>query len=237
MPPADWAIGILARAIDRVERAPMPAAIVEPTRTMIGTLAPAMSWPMRLAASNLWLTQPLIIRAMSSSPETNATIRTTIAPTQLQGSPKPNVLAAVARAVLDIRLRPGDTIDAVLDHLRRTIKDDRVEITVVGPPHGASPVSSENGVGFLALARAIRAEYPNTLVTPFLTVASTNSGAFEAVAAATYRHVPVLLDGPLDEIHGVNEHIRVDTYAHAIRIYATLIHDLAGAGDVRTGSR
>jgi carboxypeptidase PM20D1 len=228
MPPSETAVGILARALDRVERQPMPARIDGAARGMFDVLAPEMTWPLRTAFANSWLVQPLVIRRLAASSDTNAIIRTTMAPTILEGSPKDNVLASRARAVLNVRLLPGDTPADVESHLRRVIGDARVQITLPASRPVPGSTSAIDTPEFTALARAIRSVYPEVFVAPYLTIAATDSREYAAVAANLYRFLPIQQDGALEMIHGRDEHVRVDAYANAIRIYATLITELAG---------
>jgi carboxypeptidase PM20D1 len=81
---------------------------------------------------------------------------------------------------------------------------------------------------FAALARAIRAVYPQVLVAPYLTIGATDSREYWRVAPDTYRFLPIYEDGALEAIHGIDEHVRIDAYLQAVRIYATLMTGLAG---------
>jgi carboxypeptidase PM20D1 len=227
MPPAQTAVGILARAIDRLERRQMPARLDGAALNMFETLAPDMSLGFRAAFANLWLTRPLVLPLLTSRPQTNALVRTTTAPTMLEGSPKANVLAVTARAVINFRLLPGDTPDAVESHVRAAVDDDRVEIHRVGLSTSASPVAESDTPAFAALARSIRAVYPNALVAPYLSIAATDAREYSAVAAEAYRFLPIYQGGALESIHGTNEHVRLDAYEKAIRVYATLLEELA----------
>jgi carboxypeptidase PM20D1 len=228
MPPAESAIGILARALDRLEQSPMPARLDGAAQAMFLTLAPDMTFPMRAAFANLGIARPLVLRMLSAKPQTNALIRTTTALTMLEGSPKANVLATRARAVASIRLLPGDTPESVESHVRRVVNDERITLTALELPTQASRVSAANTPEFATLSSAIRAVYPNVLVAPYLTVAATDAREYRAVASQTYRFLPVYQDGALESIHGINEHIRIDAYERAIRVYATLMRELAG---------
>jgi carboxypeptidase PM20D1 len=82
---------------------------------------------------------------------------------------------------------------------------------------------------FAALARSIRAIYPNVLVSPYLTIAATDAREYPAVATNSYRFEPILQPGIEEQIHGVNEHVTIDAYKNAIRIYSTVITVWAGA--------
>jgi carboxypeptidase PM20D1 len=227
MPPDQTAVGILARAIDRVERDQMPARLDGATETMFDTLAPDMSRGMRAAFANLWLTRPLVVRLLATKPQTNALVRTTTAPTMLEGSPKVNVLALTARAVVNIRLLPGDTASAVESHVKQATADSRIELRRTEPAREASSNSPSNTPEFNALARSIRAIYPNVLVAPYLTVGLTDAREYTDVASGLYRFLPVYQEGALESIHGVNEHVTIDAYRQAIRIYATIIAELS----------
>jgi carboxypeptidase PM20D1 len=187
-----------------------------------------MTFAMRAAFANLAVTRPLVLRLLATKPQTNALIRTTTALTMLEGSPKANVLATRARAVANFRLLPGDTPEAVELHVRHVVDDPRIQLTRLGAPTLASAVSASNTVEFAELSGAIRAVYPNALVAPFLTIAATDARQYDAVAPQTYRFLPVYQDGALESIHGINEHIRIDAYEKAIRVYATIIRELAG---------
>ncbi len=238
MPPGDTAVGILAGALDRVARHPMPARLQGPTLAMFEMLAPHMPLLMRGAFANLWLTRPIVLRRLASQPETNATIRTTIAPTMLSASPKDNVLAAEARAVLNVRLLPPDTAAAVEAHLHGVIGDDRVTVDARGggaPPNAV--VSPTRTPVFTTLAGIVRGVYPEVLVAPFVTIGATDAREYRGVAPAAYRFLPIDQDGAVEQIHGTNEHVGIDAYARAIRVYATVIERIAGADPVRTESR
>lgn len=231
MPPRETAVGTLARAIDKIEGTPMPARLDGAAREMFQTLAPEMVLPKRFAFANLWFMQPEVLRQLASKPETNAIIRTTIAATQIEGSPRANMLATDARAVLNIRLLPGDSVNAVLAHLHKVIGDPRVEIVGAGPPdpyRPATPIARIDTPEFAALARAIRAVYPDVLVSPYLTMAATDARHYSDVAPNAYRFLPIFQDGALETVHGVNEHVRIDAYEKAIRVYATVMRELAG---------
>jgi carboxypeptidase PM20D1 len=82
--------------------------------------------------ANLWLTTPLVLRTLEESPTTDAMVRTTTAPTIFQAGTKDNVLPSHARAVINFRILPGDTVASVVEHVRRAVDDRRVEVKTVG---------------------------------------------------------------------------------------------------------
>jgi carboxypeptidase PM20D1 len=114
MPPRETAVGALARAIERLEEHQMPERLDGPTRLMLEQLGPEFPYVQRMAVANLWLFGPLVERQLAAAPSTNASIRTTTAPTIFQAGVKDNVLPASARAVVNFRILPGDSVGSVL---------------------------------------------------------------------------------------------------------------------------
>ena len=229
MPPAQTAAGVLGRALDRLEQRPMASRLDGAPLETFMTLAPEMTLPMRVVFANLWLTRPVVLRHLGASPETNATIRTTMATTMLQASQKANVLPTSAHATVNVRLLPNDTVETVTRHMRAAIDDNRVVISVVSGGTGPPPISPTTTGEFARIGAAIRAVYPDVLVAPFLTVGATDSRHYVQIAPRHYRFLPIHFDGAVEHIHGVDEHVRIDAYANAIRIYATVMRNLAGS--------
>ncbi|MDX1389574.1 MAG: M20/M25/M40 family metallo-hydrolase, partial [Acidobacteriota bacterium] len=230
IPPSETAVGILSNAIARLEATPMEPRLDGPTREMFRWVAPEMSFGMRLVMGNLWLTGPLVRSQLAAAPATNAAIRTTAAPTMLQGSPKANVLAGEASAVINYRILPGDTPDDVLEHVRTVIDDDRVSVELgPGTPSVPSPVSSVDSAAFDTIAASVRAVFPEVVVAPSLVIPATDARYYARVADDAYRLLPIVVTSEdLDRFHGVNERIAVDGYTRGIVFYADLMRRAAG---------
>jgi carboxypeptidase PM20D1 len=228
MPPAQTAVGVIAHAIDRLETHPMRARLNDPTAAMFDIVGRDLTLPYRIVMQNLWLTRPLLLWMMSRSPATNATIRTTTAPTVIQGSPKDNVLPIRARAIVNFRIIPGETPADVLHHVRTTVDDRRVVTAWNGTPTPPSPISSTSSASYLILARTIRALQPDAIVAPSLVIGATDSRHYAGYARDVYRFLPLPL-GPddLERIHGKNERVSVHDYARAVAFMTTLVRDLS----------
>jgi carboxypeptidase PM20D1 len=231
MPPPQTVAGVLAAALVRLERNQMPAALDGATRQMFEYVGPEMAFGPRLVFANLWLFGPLVERRLAASPATNAALRTTTAITVVEGGTKANVLPSRARAIVNFRLRPGDTVDAVLDHVRATVDDPRVRVALPAgsAPNEATAVSDTAAPSFTLLLRAIREVYPQTIAAPYLVVAATDSRHYAALTPNVYRFEPVWA-GPDDlrRFHGIDERISVENYAGCVRFYAQVVRDFAG---------
>src|SRR5258708_11728279 len=182
MPPPHTAIGILAAALTRIEEHPMPARLAGATAASFAVLAPEMPLAQRVVLGNLWLFRPLALSSAAATPEGNARVRTTAAITQVEGGVKDNVLPAEARAVVNFRILPGDTIAGVEEHVRRTVADPRVTVTAFGQT--ASEPSAESSAAspaFQLLARTVRETLPGVLAAPTLLSASTATRHYAAL--------------------------------------------------------
>ena len=80
----------------------------------------------------------------------------------------------------------------------------------------------------MRVARAIRATFPGTLVTPFLTLGATDARYYAVVSPNVYRFAPMRMRSEdLPRIHGTNERIAVKDYIGMIRFYIELLKENA----------
>ena len=172
----------------------------------------------------------LVIRNLEQSPTTNAMVRTTTAATDFQAGTKDNVLPSYARAVINFRIAPSDSIAGVVEHGRRTIDDSRVEVNVVGRfSSEPSAVSSRESESYLALERTIRRVTPNTIVAPYLVVVVTDARHYAGLTDNVFRFLPLrLTQSDLQRMHGTDERIAITDYEQAIRTYRQFIVEAGG---------
>lgn len=226
MPPRNTAIGKLAEAVRRLEENPLPARIDGATKRSFEYLAPEMPFGPRMFLANLWLFGPLAERKFGADPAADSRIRTTTAATVFQGGVKENVLPSRARAVVNFRILPGDTIEGVLRHVRETVGPD-VKVAVTGSfPTEPSPESAVHGPEFGLLQRTIAQVFPGMLVSPNLLSGGTDTKHYRKLSRNVYRFLPVRIgEGDLARIHGTNERIGVESYGEAVRFYAQLLRN------------
>lgn len=225
MPPRQTAVGILSAAIDELEEHPVPGGIRGPTAKMFDYLGPELSFGLRLLFANRWLFGGLLASRFGATPAGNAMLRTTTAPTIVEGGVKENVLPSMARAMVNFRLLPGDSIAGIVEYVRRTIDDPRVTVTIPETfktePSPVSPVDAEE---FRLLTRAIRQVVPEAIVVPWLVVGGTDSRYFARLTPNVYRFAATPI-GPsdLERAHGTDERMSVGGHARNIRFYVRLL--------------
>lgn len=231
LPPRQSAVGIVSAAIAELEQNPMSARFEAPTKQLFERIGPRFAFPQRVVFANLWLTRPLVMSKLESSPATNAMVRTTTAATIFQAGTKDNVLPSYARAVVNFRILTGDSVAGVLQHVRQVIDDPRVEVRQAGRFYAEpSPVSSTASPAYRVLERTIRSIVPDAIVTPYLVVVVTDARYYEEMSNQVFRFLPLrLAQEDLDRMHGTNERIAVRDYEQAIRIYRQLIRNATGS--------
>jgi carboxypeptidase PM20D1 len=224
MPSDDNAAVRIARAVERIAQHQMPARTQGPTGLMLDGIAPYSDIMMRVALANLWLTRPLVEHQFLSVPSTAAAIRTTSAPTIIDAGTKDNVLPQTARAVVNHRILPGDTVESVLAHDRRVIDDARVQVRPLNIQQNPSRPVSPDSAEFRHLKSVIRTSFPEAAVAPGLVVGATDGRHYEGLARAVLRFAPVTMrKGDLTRFHGNDERIAIADYMRAIAFYERLI--------------
>lgn len=230
LPPSQTAVGILSSAVAKVEQSPMGARLEGPNHQLLDRIGPQLPLIERAVFANLWMTSPLVLRRLQASPATNAMVRTTTAPTIFQAGTKDNVLPSFAKAVINFRILPGDTVATVIEHVRRTVNDSRVDIKTVGRfSSEPSPLSTTESASFRTLERTIRSIVPDAIVAPYLVVVVTDARYYSGLSQNVFRFLPLrLTQQDLGRMHGANERIGVREYETAIRTYRQLVVETAG---------
>lgn len=224
-PPRHTCVGLLCKAITRIEDNPFPTDMSYAAR-FFDYVGPRMPFIQRLLFANQWLFSPLVERAMSGSPDMSAGIRTTIAPTVFNAGVKENVLPARATALVNFRIMPGDTVASVSERVKKTIDDERVEIRPLGTPNEPSPMSDIRNASYEMLRKTMRqvARDRETIVAPYLCMAATDSRHFCEICDKVYRFLPFSVSPEaLKTIHGVNERISTENYVQMARFYYQLL--------------
>jgi carboxypeptidase PM20D1 len=223
-PPNHTAIGLLARAITRLEQNPMRVrtAMMEVMFRYLGGFLP---FGLRITFANQWLFGPLLRARMLKGARTAAMLRTTTAATLISGGVKDNVLPSRAGAAVNFRLMPGDRIADVVQHVRKVVGDEAVQIHI--PENAAweaSPVSPMDSPAFTALAQIIQQVYPEAAVAPYLVQGATDGRYYTAVCDQVYRFSPMALDEEeLASVHNKNERISIDGLARMVQFYIQLM--------------
>jgi len=217
-PPPQTGLGIVSRAVVKVEDNPFPAKLTY-LQLMFEHVATYSSFTNRLALGNTWLLEPVLRSQLVKDKAAAATLRTTTAATMASGSSKSNILPTQAEALINFRIIPGETSDSVRDRVVELIDDERVEVTkeMIFEP---TPISPTDSMGYQTLASMIRGFDEDILVAPYLVQGGTDARFYHPVSKNIYRFIMVRATPEVvGIIHGIDERIAVDDYLMAIRFY------------------
>lgn len=231
-PPKETSIGILAAAVSRLEQTPMPNMFGgEPVKTMLQLLAKEFPFPTNIILRNLWLFGPIVSRFMERNYITNALVRTTTALTMFNAGVKVNVIPPVAEATINFRIHSKQTVQEVLDFVRKVVADERVKLHVLNSfePLPISPWDDQ-ALGYQVLRQTLKSVFPDVdIVVPGTCIGNTDSRHYTKLTTNIYRFNPVFLQ-PQDfqSIHGINEKISVQAYETQVKFMFELIQNADG---------
>jgi carboxypeptidase PM20D1 len=139
------------------------------------------------------------------------------------------VLPSTARALVNFRILPGDSVTGVVEHVRQVVHDAGIGVRVLEETvSNPSDVTSVDAEPFQLLARTIRQVVPGAVVTPWLVVGATDSRHYSRLTPDVLRFVGAGIGkDDLRRVHGTDERVGVQAYADAVRIYIQLLRNAA----------
>jgi acetylornithine deacetylase/succinyl-diaminopimelate desuccinylase-like protein len=209
-PTRDNAIYRLAAGLTRLGKFEFPIRLNEVTTAYYRRMAELQTGQaaadMRAIASGR--TDKNAIARITASPYDNAMLRTTCVATRQEAGHADNALPQTARALVNCRLLPGDSVAATQAAIVRALDDDRISVTALSAaePSPASPLAPEL-LG--AIERVARALWPDTPVIPTMSTGATDGMFLRRAGIPTYG-VPGLFNDPDDNrAHGMDERLGV----------------------------
>jgi carboxypeptidase PM20D1 len=227
-PTHDMAITRLSEAVLKVVNHPFASGLDDIQHKQFAVIAPYMPFFQRMIMANLWIAAPIVTHILEGDPESAASIHTTIAPTMIASGVKDNVLPPDAVATINFRLHPRDTIQSVLEHVRKAVDDPRVDVRALTETQDeASKVSDLDDVNGQYLTAAITDTFNGVPVAPAMTTGATDSRHYLPIADDVFRLDPFHM-GPDDmgRVHGTNERLAVGELGPAVGFYMRLMQNL-----------
>jgi acetylornithine deacetylase/succinyl-diaminopimelate desuccinylase-like protein len=163
-----------------------------------------------------------------SSPLWNSMMRDTIAPTVLAAGIANNVIPGEARANLNIRLLPGDTIDVLVSELNKLVNDPQVRLEVQPNAGLAAPPSSLENDFYAIIAKDVTLEFGGAPALPFQSTWLTDSAQLRLHNVQSYGLVPFpLADEDLKRMHGDDERIPLAAFDKGVAVLARIVAEFA----------
>ena len=222
--PNHTAIGHLADVIKDIENHQFKAKMSPMMRELFDKIGRNCTYPARLVTCNLKLLEPALTKAMSFIPPAASMLRTTFGITMASGSPQANVLPQRASVTVNFRMFPGQTVDDVLEHLHKVIKNKKVEINLLPGWKNPSAVSPTDTRSFKVIEKICHSMDDKAVVAPYLVMGGTDACHYQAVCENIYRYSPFLVSTSLLlTTHGTNERIPVSVMEDAVKFFKRYI--------------
>jgi acetylornithine deacetylase/succinyl-diaminopimelate desuccinylase-like protein len=212
IPLAGNAILRLGRALAKISAYKEPVQVNPTTRTFFSELGRV--WPNayeRGAMADVASTDTRRIqrgaRVLERIPVFDAVLRNGISATIIQGGIRGNVIPTEAKAMLNVRTLPGQSIDGVVARLKRVVADSLVEI-VVSDRGDDAPASDFHSPMFTAIKESAQALDPSLAVVPYLSTGATDSARLRAWGMQSFGLLPFPMNqDDEDRMHGNDERI------------------------------
>ena len=163
-----------------------------------------------------------------ASPLWNAMMRDTIAPTVLSAGVANNVIPAEARANLNVRLLPGDSINPVVNDLTKLVNDPVVRLEVQPNAGLAAPPSSLESAFYNVICQVASREFGGAPALPFQSTWLTDSAQLRLHNVQAYGLVPFpLADEDLKRIHGDDERILLAAFDKGVDVLTKIVTEFA----------
>lgn len=165
-------------------------------------------------------------RTLSENPHTSNLLRTTCVATMLSGGHAENALPQTASATVNCRIFPGVAVADVQRELQ-AIAGRNIEVAPLGPANSsdASPLRADV---MQAVTRAVHANYPGVVITPYMSAGATDGLFFRAAGIPTYGVGAIFMREEDEFAHGLNERVPVASFYAGLTHWRVLIQELAG---------
>jgi len=223
-PSKETSIDVLSRAVSKVKENQCPRLFNPVLNSFMDKMGPEMGTKAKFVFANRGIFKNLILDEMEKSNTGNASIRTTTSPTIFEAGIKDNVIPTYARAVINFRIIPGETIDDVIAHVNEVVNDERVKVEILNEAFNPSAVSPIDNSPYENIERSIKQIFPNIKSTPNLVVGATDSRHFKSVTKNIYRFSPYIVSPKnLTCFHGIDERLPRTVFENGIRFYRQII--------------
>ena len=228
VPRADNPVVHLAAAVEKLGNFKTPVQMMTITRRYFEQLAQiededtakwmrALETPERidLAAQRLG----------EMSPVWNSMLRDTIAPTMLQAGVRVNVVPSEARANLNIRLLPGNSINDLMTQMRKVVNDQQIRFELQPDPGSAAPPSSLTTDLYQLIEHTVPQAFPGAITVPMISTGATDAAQLRLHNVQAYGLLPFpMTEADILRMHADDERIPVTSFTTGVAFLYTIVH-------------
>lgn len=228
-PRKDNALYDLARGLARLGDFDFPAKLLPVTRAsfarMADILGGAVGQDLKLVAGD----PPDVeaIARLSRNPSYNAQLRTTCVATMADAGEATNALPQRARAVVNCRVLPGESVTEVTSTLVRVLDNERITVTPMGEAVLSPPAPLDERI--LGPVKAVSdAMWPGVPLVPTMSAGATDSRFLNNAGIPTYGVSGMFNESESAGVHALNERLPVRSLYEGQEFLYRLVKTLAG---------
>lgn len=163
-----------------------------------------------------------------TNPQWGSMMHDTVAPTMLSAGVRANVIPGEARAMLNVRLLPGDTIDVLLSALNKLVNDPQVRLEVQPNAGLAAPTSSLESDFYASISKVVSQDFGGVPVLPYQSTWATDSSQLRLHNVQAYGLWPFpVTDEDLARMHGDDERLSVSSFNKGVEVLLHIVSDFA----------
>jgi acetylornithine deacetylase/succinyl-diaminopimelate desuccinylase-like protein len=228
VPRKDNAIYELAAAVDKLSTLTFPVRLNEVTKAYFERMSRieegSVAADMKLAAEGDAAAQG----RLSDTPVYNALMRTTCVATRLDGGHADNALPQSARAIVNCRVLPGDSPDAVRDAIVAAIGDGEVDVNWVDKAKPSVPSPLDPAV-MKPIEEVTTAFWPGVPVLPLMSTGASDGLYLRNAGIPTYGVSGLFAEVGDNRAHGRDERVRVDSFYESLQFLYALVKVLSAS--------
>jgi acetylornithine deacetylase/succinyl-diaminopimelate desuccinylase-like protein len=211
-PVPDNAIYQLAGALTRLSTFTFPFRVNEVARAYFQQMAKIESGPLASDFAKIAEgSQDAMRRVAAASPAMAAMMRTTCVATMLEGGHAVNALPQLAAANVNCRILPEDSVDNVLQTLRKIVADDQVMVKIK-TDEGASPSSPMRADIMKAFNHSTDVMWPGVVTLPSMSAGATDGRYLRATGIPVYSLSGIFNERDDVRAHGRDERLPVRSF-------------------------
>lgn len=228
IPTDDNAIYHLAAALGRVAAYEFPVQLGEVARAFFERMSRVDTGPLAddMRALLAGTADAEAIARLTAVPQYHGMTRNTWAATRVDAGQSNNTIPQAARAIVNCRLLPGESAEAMERLMNEVVADDRVsvQIAVASKPSPPSPLTPEVMDAVEGVSEAV---WPGVPVVPVMGIGATDSLYFRAAGIPMYGASGLFLDVDDVRAHAPDERILIQSYYEGQEFLYRLVRALS----------
>jgi acetylornithine deacetylase/succinyl-diaminopimelate desuccinylase-like protein len=212
-PSKDNAIYHLSEGLARLAKHEFPVVLNEVTRTYYERMSALQTG--RLAADMRGVVRRSpdrdAVARLSGSPYDNALLRTTCVATRLEAGHAENALPQTARAVVNCRILPGESVEEVHATLVRVVNNPRIAVTPLADPTPSPPSPLKPEI-MGPIERITNDMWPGIPVVPVMSTGATDGLYLRNAGIPVYGVSGLFSDVDDSRTHGKDERLAVRSF-------------------------